>query len=114
VTMMEPTHLRNRDDPSSSWRLDRPGLRAVLRQCQMRPAPVRVVDEVLKMSMQAALAENDHGIQALRANPVWSKNSCGVILRTGTPHHESSGLAVLRPTHRPSLMAFAAERMESQ
>ena len=69
MTMMEPTHLRNRDDPSSSWQLDRPGLRAVLRQCQMRPAPVRVVDEVLKMSIQAALTENDHGIQALPANP---------------------------------------------
>jgi len=59
---MEPTHLRNRDDPSSAWRLDRPGLRAVLRQCQMRPAPVIVVDEVLKMSIQAALAENHHVI----------------------------------------------------
>jgi len=44
------------------------GLRAVLRQCQMRPAPVIVVDEVLKMSIQAALAENDHVIQALPAN----------------------------------------------
>ena len=35
---------------------------------KMRPAPVIVVDEVLKMSIQAALAENDHVIQALAAN----------------------------------------------
>ena len=47
-------------------------------------------------------------------NPRMEKNSCGVILGTGTPHHESSGLAVLQPTHRPSLMAFATERTESQ
>jgi hypothetical protein len=34
----------------------------------MRPAPVIVVDEVLQMSIQAALAENHHVIQALPAN----------------------------------------------
>jgi hypothetical protein len=41
----------------------------------MRPAPVIVVDEVLKMSIQAALTENDHGIQALLANGRMVKNS---------------------------------------
>src|ERR1039458_538089 len=29
------------------------------------------------------------------------------MLVSGIPHHERSGLAVLRPTHRPSRMAFA-------
>ena len=42
VTMVQPAHFRDREDPSRGGRLDRPGFRAVLLQCQMRPASNRV------------------------------------------------------------------------
>src|SRR5271170_4291352 len=66
--MMEPTHLRNRDDRSRSWPLDRSGLRTVFLQSQVRSASMIVVDEVLKVSVQTALVEYDHVIQALASN----------------------------------------------
>jgi hypothetical protein len=60
VTMMEPAQLRNRDDPSPRWRVDRLGLRAVLLQCQMRSAPMVVVAEAVQVSVRTALIESDH------------------------------------------------------
>src|SRR5829696_7171180 len=35
ITMMQPTNFRNRNDPSSVWRLDRSGFRAVFLQRQV-------------------------------------------------------------------------------
>ena len=43
VTMVQPAHFRDRDDPSLGGRLDRPRLWAVLLQCQMRPASMIVI-----------------------------------------------------------------------
>ena len=68
VSMMKPAHLRNRYDPAQHRGLDRSGLWAVLLQCQMRTAPMIVINEALKMSVQAALAEYDEAIKALAAN----------------------------------------------
>jgi hypothetical protein len=68
VTMMEPTQLWNRDDQSTIWQLDWSGLRAVVLHCQMRAASMIVIDEVLKVSVQTAIVEYDHVIQALAAN----------------------------------------------
>src|SRR5918996_1897443 len=68
VTMVQPTHFRDRNNSSRVGRLDRPGLRAVLLQCQMRSTSMIVIDEALKVSVQAAFVEYDHVIQALAAN----------------------------------------------
>lgn len=58
--MMGPAQLRNRDNPSRRWRLDRLGLRAVLPQSQMSSARMVVVDEAVQVSIQTALIESDH------------------------------------------------------
>lgn len=58
--MMESAQLRNRDDPSPRWRMDRFGLRAVIPQSQMSSAPMVVVDEAVQVSVQTALIESDH------------------------------------------------------
>jgi hypothetical protein len=49
VTMMQPTHLRNGDDVSSVWRLDRSGLRAVFLQRQMGAAAMIIVREAFEV-----------------------------------------------------------------
>ena len=46
------------------WRLDRPGLRTVLLQPKMSPAPVIVVQVVPKDSAEMPLVQDDHVIQA--------------------------------------------------
>jgi hypothetical protein len=50
VTMVQPAHFRDREDPSHGGRLDRSGLRGVLLQCQMRATSMIVIDETLKVS----------------------------------------------------------------
>ena len=68
VPMMQPTDLRNGDDPSSVWRLDRSGFRTVFVQRQMCAAPMIIFEEPFEVLVQAAFVNYDHVIQALAAN----------------------------------------------
>ena len=50
ITMMQPTNFRNRNDPSSVWRLDRSGFRAVFLQRQVCAAAMVIVGEAFEVS----------------------------------------------------------------
>ena len=67
VPMVQPANLRNGDDPSSTWRLNRSRLRAVFLQCQMGPAAMVIINEQFEMPVQTALVEYDHMIEAFAA-----------------------------------------------
>lgn len=95
VTMTQPTHLGDRDDPPRIRRLDRSRLPAVLVQHQMRPAAVIVANEVLNVSVQAALVEPDHVIQALA--PQLKRRT------TPKPRGASMSRATYTPLPLPSL-----------
>src|SRR5262245_21189176 len=49
ITMMQSTHLRNGDDPSSVWCLDRSRLRAVFLQCQVCAAAMIIFREAFQV-----------------------------------------------------------------
>ena len=68
VTMMEPAHLWDRDDPTGFWCLDGAWLGRVLLQAQVRATPMIIVHEFSEVAIQAGFTEHDHVIQTLTAN----------------------------------------------
>ena len=68
VTMMQPTDLRNGNDPSTIWRLDRSRLRGVFLKRQVGPAAMVIISEACEMPVQTAFVEYDHVIEALATN----------------------------------------------
>src|SRR5215471_3756075 len=66
--MMEPTHLRDRDDPPGLWCLDGARLGCVLLQAQVCATPMIIVRESSEVARQAGFTEYDHVIQALPPN----------------------------------------------
>ena len=65
--MMESADLGNRNDLPEFRRLDRARLRRILLQSQVRPAPMIVVQEALKVPVQASFVEHNHVVQAFAA-----------------------------------------------
>ncbi len=63
--MMESLDLRKSDDLSEVSAVDRPPLRRVLPERQMRPSAIVVAREVRKNPAKVPLVENDDVVQAL-------------------------------------------------
>ena len=68
VPVMEPAHLRDRNDAASTGELYTPWNRCILLQCEVCASPMIVPDERLKVPRQTALVEYHHVIEAFATN----------------------------------------------
>jgi hypothetical protein len=65
---MEPTDLRNGDDPATRWGFDDPGLGTVVVERLVWPCGVVVGAVGAQESAEMGLAQNEEMIQALAAD----------------------------------------------
>ncbi len=68
VPMMQSADFRHRKNPPHVRRLDGARNRRVLLQSQVRPAPMIVIHETLRVTVQAPFAEHDDVVQVLAAD----------------------------------------------
>src|SRR5215831_17207179 len=66
--MMQSADFPDLNNPADLWILNRPGLRGVLIQRQVRPRPIVIPEVTLQNSTQMPLVDHDHVVQAFSAN----------------------------------------------